>query len=194
MIDKKDKKLSILLLLGGSKVLLYRAKSHSSFFAYWNWQHCNLLRKKAQSDNTRQRWRAELSVRVWVNFPERKQSSKSAFNWSVPLNLYHRTKCSQIIKNILAKVKDREVLMFLQSCVRPCQQLQQSHPKSTEFQKSLTYLLHWKIIPWKKHRIQRQAFVSFLLQTVQQNMKKTPHQTKTSKPQTKTNQSTWYFY
>lgn len=92
----------------------------------------------------------------------------------------------QNVKNILAKVKDREVLMFLQSCVWPCQQLQQSHPKSTEFQKSLTYLLHWKIIPWKKHRIQRQAFVAFLLQTIQQNMKKTPHQTKTSKPQTKT--------
>lgn len=125
-------------------------------------------------------------MRVWVNFPERK-SSKSKCNRSVPLNLYHRTECSQIIKNILAKVKDREALMFLQSCVRPCQQLQQSHPKSTEFQKSLTYLLHWKIIPLKKHRTQRPAsIVSFLLQTFQQNIKETPHKTKKSKPQTKT--------
>lgn len=136
MKDKNKNKTISLLLCGG-----YGDKSYSRFL-HIGISNTVIYFERKLILTTQGKTEAGLNMTFWVNFPERQLNLQSPHATRVSHNLYHRTECSEIIKNILAKAKEREVLMFLQSCVRPCQQLQQSHPKSTEFQKSLTYLLH----------------------------------------------------
>lgn len=72
--------------------------------------------------------------------------------------------------------------MFLQSCVRPCQQLQQSHPKIHWIPEKPELPTALKIIASKNYRIQRQTFVSFHLQLFNVTQKKTcPKKSKTTK-------------